>query len=46
MSLLSQSEKDFEHENKLLKNMSLREFNAFLINNRDKLVELHTALLQ
>lgn len=46
MSLLSQSEKDFEHENKLLKNMSLREFNAFLINNRDKLVELFSEISQ
>lgn len=40
MSLLSQEEKDFEHENKLLTDMSLREYNAFLVNNRDRLVEV------
>lgn len=40
MSLLSQEEKDFEHENKLLLGMTLREYNAFLVNNRDRLVEV------
>lgn len=40
MSLLSQEEKDFEHEHKLLLDMTLREYNAFLVNNRDKLVEV------
>ena len=40
MSLLSQEEKDFEHEHKLLMDMSLREYNAFLVNNRDKLIEV------
>lgn len=40
MSLLSQEEKDFEHENKLLTGMTLREYNAFLVNNRDRLIEV------
>ena len=39
MSLLSQDEIDFEIENKLLTDMSLKEYNAFLVNNRDLLVE-------
>lgn len=38
MSLLSQEELDFEHENKLLTDMTLREYNAFLVNNRDRLI--------
>lgn len=44
MSLLSQEEKDFEAENKLLDGMTLREYNAFLVNNRDKLVELFSKI--
>lgn len=40
MSLLSQREKDFEHKYKLLPGMSLKEYNAFLVNNRDKLIEV------
>lgn len=39
MSLLSKDEIDFEIENKLLTDMSLKEYNAFLVNNRDLLVE-------
>lgn len=39
-SLLSQDEIDFEYNNKLLRGMTLKEYNAFLINNRDKLVEI------
>lgn len=38
-SLLSQSELDFERENKLVETSSLREYNAFLVNNRDLLVD-------
>ncbi len=38
LSLFSQEEIDFEHNNKLIKGMSLRQYNAFLINNRDKLI--------
>ena len=46
MSLLSQEEKDFEHQNKLIRNLSLREYNAFLVNNRDKLVEVFSQISQ
>lgn len=46
MSIQSQEEKDFEHENKLLKDMKLREYNAFLVNNRDKLVEVFSKINQ
>ena len=44
MSLLSQEEQDFEHEHKLLSDMTLREYNAFLVNNRDKLVEVFSEI--
>lgn len=44
MSLLSQEEQDFEHEHKLLTDMTLREYNAFLVNNRDKLVEVFSEI--
>ena len=40
MSLFSQEEQEFERNNKLLKNMSLREYNAFLVNNRDRLIDV------
>ena len=40
MSLLSPEEQKFEDDNKLLLDMSLREYNAFLVNNRDRLVEV------
>ena len=39
LNLLSQEEQEFEHENKLLPGMTLREYNAFLVNNRDRLME-------
>lgn len=39
-SLLSQEEQAFEDANKLLDGMSLREYNAFLVNNRDRLIEV------
>ncbi len=44
MSLFSQEENDFEAANKLLDGMTLREYNAFLVNNRDKLVELFSKI--
>ena len=44
MSLLSQEERDFEHEHKLLADMPLREYNAFLVNNRDKLIEVFSEI--
>lgn len=40
VSLLSQEEKDYELSNKLIDGLSLREYNAFLVNNRDRLVEV------
>lgn len=46
MSLLSQEEKDYEHENKLIHGLKLREYNAFLVNNRDKLVEIFSEISQ
>ncbi|MBS7298290.1 MAG: DEAD/DEAH box helicase family protein [Eubacteriales bacterium] len=44
MSLLSQEELDFEHDNKLLMDMTLREYNAFLVNNRDRLMEVFSTV--
>ena len=46
MSLLSQEEKNFEHNNKLIRGMTLREYNAFLVNNRDRLVEIFSKISQ
>ena len=46
ISLFSEEEKEFERQNKLLDDMSLREYNAFLVNNRDKLVELFSQIDQ
>ena len=44
LSLESQEEILFEQENKLLKDMSLREYNAFLVNNREKLIEVFSEI--
>lgn len=46
MSLLSQEEQDFEYTNKLIIDMSLREYNAFLVNNRDRLIEVFSKVNQ
>lgn len=46
MSLLSDEEKSFEYDNKLLADMTLREYNAFLVNNRDKLIEVFSTISQ
>ena len=46
MSLQSQEEKDFEHENKILKDMKLREYNAFLVNNKERLIEVFSKINQ
>lgn len=40
ISVFSQEEVDFERENKLIDGLTLREYNAFLVNNRDRLVEV------
>ena len=44
MSLESEEEREFEKNNKLIDNLSLREYNAFLVNNRDRLVELFSQI--
>lgn len=44
MSLESEEEREFERKNKLIDDLSLREYNAFLINNRDKLIELFSQI--
>ena len=44
MSFLSEEEREFENKNKLLEDMTLREYNAFLVNNRDKLIELFSSI--
>ena len=44
MNLLSEEEKQFERENKLLTDMSLRDYNAFLVNNRDRLIEVFSTV--
>ena len=46
MSLLSQEEKDYEHKNKLIDGLSLREYNAFLVNNRDRLIGVFSEIDQ
>ena len=40
ISLFSEEEIAFEQEHKLIDGLSLREYNAFLVNNRDRLVEV------
>lgn len=40
VSLLSDIERQFEKENKLINDLNLREYNAFLVNNRDRLIEI------
>lgn len=44
MSLESEEEREFERKNKLIDDLSLREYNAFLVNNRDRLVELFSQI--
>ena len=38
--IFSDEEKEFERKNKLLLDMSLREYNAFLVNNKERLIEV------
>lgn len=40
IDLYSEEEQQFERDNKLIDDMSLREYNAFLVNNRDRLVDV------
>ncbi|WP_407413212.1 DEAD/DEAH box helicase [Methanobrevibacter sp.] len=44
MSLLSPEEKRYEKENKIFEGMTLREYNAFLVNNRDLLSEIFSTI--
>ena len=44
MDFSSREEIDFENENKLIELNSLKEYNAFLINNRDRLVEVFSGV--
>ena len=46
MSLLSQEKTDYEHKNKLVDGLSLREYNAFLVNNRDRLIDVFSEIDQ
>lgn len=40
ISLLSKEEQEFERSHKLIDGFNLREYNAFLVNNRDRIVEV------
>lgn len=44
MSFLSAEEIEFEEKNKLIKGFSLKEYNAFLVNNRDRLIEVFSKI--
>ena len=44
MSLESEEEREFERKNKLIDDLSLREYNAFWVNNLDRLVELFSQI--
>lgn len=44
MSMFSEEEIAFEKEHKLIDNLSLREYNAFLVNNRDRLVDVFSGV--
>lgn len=45
-TLLSKEEQEYELEKKLLPEMKLREYNAFLVNNRDILIDIFSAVSQ
>ena len=42
--LLSKEEQEFERSHKLIDGLNLREYNAFLVNNRDRLVEVFSKI--
>ncbi len=44
--IFSEKEKAFERANKLLLDMTLREFNAFLVNNKERLIEVFSNISQ
>ena len=43
-SVLSPEEVEFERNHKLIDGLSLKEYNAFLVNNRDRLVEVFSGI--
>lgn len=44
MSIFSKEEIEFEEKNKLIDGMSLREYNAFLVNNRERLIDVFSKI--
>lgn len=44
MSLFSEEELEFERSHKLIDGLNLREYNAFLVNNRERLVEVFSGI--
>lgn len=44
MSLSSEEELEFERSHKLIDGLNLREYNAFLVNNRERLVEVFSGI--
>ena len=44
ISLQSEEEMEFEREHKLIDGLNLREYNAFLVNNRDRLIEVFSGV--
>src|SRR5699024_5461202 len=44
MSMFSEEEIAFEKEHKLIDGLSLREYNAFLVNNRERLIEVFSGV--
>lgn len=44
LSVLSAEEDAFERENKLIDGLTLREYNAFLVNNRDRLIDIFSEI--
>ena len=44
ISMFSEEEIQFEREHKLIDGLSLREYNAFLVNNRDRLVDVFSGV--
>lgn len=46
ISFMSEEEKEFELKNKLLDVLNLKEYNAFLVNNRDRLIEVFSKIDQ
>jgi type III restriction enzyme len=44
MSLQTQEEIDFEEKHKLIRDMSLKEYSAFLVNNRERLIDVFSRI--